>query len=226
MAAGPGRRPVAAIVDVDGTLVDSNYHHALAWHRALRRFGVVREVRRVHRLVGMGGDQLVREAAGEEVERRHGDAIRAAWKERFEATIGEIEIVPGARELLRALRAGGGRPVVLASSSPAEHVDHYLGLLGARDLVDAWTTADDVDRTKPEPDLVEVALAKAGGVPAVMVGDSIWDCEAARRAGLEALAVLTGGFCRGELEAARAAAVFDSLDELAARIGETPLRGG
>jgi HAD superfamily hydrolase (TIGR01509 family) len=214
---------VAAIVDVDGTLVDSNHQHVLSWYRALRRFGVVRELRRLHRLVGMGGDQLVRAAAGEEVDRRHGDEIRAAEKTLFEEMLDEVAPVPGSRELLEALRAGGDRPVVLASSSPANQVDRYLDLLGARDLVEGWTTADDVDRTKPEPDLVEVALAKAGGGPAVMIGDSIWDCEAASRAGLETLAVLTGGFCRDELEAAGAIAVADSLEELVAGLGETPL---
>lgn len=226
MAPRPDDRLPAAIVDVDGTLVDSNHQHVLSWYCALRRFGVVQEARRLHRLVGMGGDQLVRAAAGEEVDRRHGDEIRAAEKALFEEMLDEVAAIPGSRELLLELRAGGERPVVLASSSPANQVDHYLDLLGARDLVDGWTTADDVDRTKPEPDLIEVALARAGGGPAVMVGDSIWDCEAARRAGLDAVAVLTGGFCRQDLEAAGAAAVFDSLDELAGGLGETPLGGG
>jgi HAD superfamily hydrolase (TIGR01509 family) len=225
MAPAPGGRPVAAIVDIDGTLVDSNHQHVISWYRALRRFGVVCELRRLHKLVGMGGDQLVQAAAGEEVDRRHGDEIRAAEKALFEEMLDEVAAIRGARELLQALRAGGERQVVLASSSPANQVDHYLDLLEARDLVDGWTTADDVDRTKPDPDLVEVALAKAGGGPAVMIGDSIWDCEAAGRAGLETLAVLTGGFCRDELEAAGAIAVADSLEELAERIGETPLGG-
>lgn len=132
--------------------------------------------------------------------------------------------LPRATELLRLLHESG-RAAVLATSAQQRQVGDYLDLLGARGLVDAWTTADDVEATKPEPDLVEAALAKAGGGPAVPIGDSTWDCVAARRAGRETVAVLTGGFSREELLGARAVAVHASLDELIDHLGDAPLGG-
>lgn len=218
------RRPglPAAIVDIDGTLVDTNHHHAVAWYRALRAHGVVRELWRIHRHIGMGGDQVVAALAGEEVERELGDAIRAHEREGYGAMIEEVSPLPGARGLLERL-ARDDREVVLASSAKAEEVEHYLDLLGARDLVDAWTTAADVDATKPAPDLVEAALARTSGGPAVMIGDTTWDCIAAARAGVPAVAVLTGGFSEADLRAAGAVAVHATLDELAGSLREPPL---
>lgn len=213
----------AAIVDIDGTLIDSSYQHAIAWYRALRGFGVTEEVWRLHRLIGMGGDQIVERVAGADVERERGDAIRAAEGERYAEMIDEVVPLGGARELLEALSARM-RSVVLASSGKAGEVDHYLDLLGARDLVDGWTTAADVDATKPEPDLIEAALEKAGGGPAVMIGDATWDCEAAGRAGIPCVAVLTGGIGAGELVAAGAAAVFHTLPDLTEHLGDPPFR--
>ena len=225
MPAQDSSGPPAAIIDIDGTLVDSNYQHALAWYRALRVFGVTRELWRLHRLIGMGGDHLVEEIAGAELEARHGDAIRDAEQRRFRELIDEVAALPRASELVRTL-ADGGRAVVLASSAQAWQVDHYLDLLDVRDALTGWTTADDVDRTKPDPDLVQAAWKTAGGGAAVMIGDSTWDCEAARRAGMDTIAVLTGGFGRDELIEAGAAHVFDSLDDLADRLDETPLTRG
>ncbi len=220
---GPSGSP-AAIVDIDGTLVDSNYQHALAWYRALREFGITRELWRLHRLIGMGGDHLVEEIAGADVEARHGDAIREAEQRRFRELMDEIAPLPRAAELVRALGAGG-RSVVLASSAQTWQVEHYLDLVGVRDDVAGWTSADDVDRTKPDPDLVEAARAKAGDGGAVMIGDSTWDCAAAGRAGIATVAVLTGGFSREELTEAGAAVVFDSLGALIDNLEETPLAG-
>jgi len=209
---GPGRGATAALVDIDGTLVDSNYQHALAWYRALRRHGVTCEVRVLHHLIGMGGDQIVTTVAGVEVERRDGDAIREAEKEAFRAMIDEVVPLADARRLLETL-AARARAVVLSSSAKPEEAEHYIDLLDARDLIDGWTTAEDVDATKPAPDLIEAALEKAGGVPAIMIGDSTWDCRAAARAGLSTVTVLTGGYCREELLASGAVAVFDTLGD-------------
>ena len=103
-------------------------------------------------------------------------------------------------------------------------MDHYLELLDARGIVDDWTTAGDVESTKPEPDLVHAAMEKAGEDDAVMVGDSTWDCIAAGRAGIETVAVLTGGFSEQELLDAGAACVFESIEDLRGRLSETPLR--
>jgi HAD superfamily hydrolase (TIGR01549 family) len=214
--------PPAAILDVDGTLVDTNYHHAIAWYRAFRQHGVILPVWRLHRHIGMGGDQLVAAVAGDHVESEKGDEIRAAEKALYLTLIEEVEPFPGARELIVDLKERG-HAVVLASSAKENEVDHYLDLLDARELADGWTTSTDVEATKPEPDLVVAAVEKAGGGHAVMVGDSTWDCESARRAGLATIGVLTGGFSREELLAAGAATVLESIEELRERLADTPL---
>ncbi|MBD0348082.1 MAG: HAD family hydrolase [Thermoleophilia bacterium] len=212
----------AAILDLDGTLVDTNYHHAVAWYRAFRQHGVVLPVWRIHRHVGMGGDQLVPALAGERFAEEHGDDVRAAESALYLALIEEVEPLEGAREFVSILKERG-HTVVLASSAKQRELDHYLDLLSARELADDWTSSADVEATKPAPDLVLAALEKAGGGQAVMVGDTTWDVEAARRAGVETIAVMTGGFAEQELRAAGAAAVFASLPELSERLDETPL---
>lgn len=205
-----------AILDVDGTLVDTNYHHAIAWHRALRAHDHSVQMWKVHRHIGMGGDQILDALIGEEAAAEHGDAIREAEAEAYKELIGEVEPMAGARELLQRLREEGAT-TILASSAKQEEVDHYLDLLDARELIDDWTTSADVERTKPEPDLVHAALEKAGGDgsgPAVMVGDSVWDVKAATAAEVPTLAVLTGGFSEAELREAGATQVVESIDEL------------
>ena len=215
--------PPAALLDVDGTLVDTNYHHALAWFRAFRRHGVVLPLWRIHRHIGMGGDQLVGAVAGEDVERERGDGIREAEGELYKELIDQVEPLEGARELVEAL-VDRRHAVVLVSSAKAHEVDHYLDLLDTKELLAGWTTSADVEATKPEPDLVHAGLDKAGGGPAVMVGDSTWDIESGRRAGVETIAVLTGGYSEAELRGAGAVAVFHSLPALCERLDETPLR--
>jgi HAD superfamily hydrolase (TIGR01509 family) len=205
--------PRAAILDVDGTLVDTNYQHAVAWQRALHRHRYFVPAWRIHRHIGMGGDQLVAAVAGDEAEERCGDAVREAEGELYRELIDEVVPLEGARELIVAL---GERfdSVVLASSAKEDEIDHYLDLLDAREVADDWTTSADVEATKPEPDLVHAALDKAGAETGVMIGDTAWDVEAAGRAGLSAVAVLTGGFGAAELRDAGAAAVFESVAEL------------
>jgi HAD superfamily hydrolase (TIGR01509 family) len=176
----------------------------------------------IHRHIGMGGDQLVAALAGEGFDERHGDDVRAAEKALYTSLMPEVQPLPGARELLEALRARG-HTIVLASSAKPEELQHYLELLGAHEVIDAWTDSSDVERTKPEPDLVRAAIEKAGGGPAVMVGDSTWDCEAAKRAKVETIGVLTGGFCDSELRDAGAVVVFRSLPELCDGLEDTPL---
>ena len=214
--------PPAAILDIDGTLVDTNYHHAIAWYRAFHQHGVVLPIWRIHRHIGMGGDHLVEALGGERLEEEKGEGIRAAEKVLYAELIGEVEPLEGARSLLEDLK-GQGHAVVLASSAKEDEVEHYLELLDARELADGWTTSADVEATKPEPDLVQAAIDKAGGGEAVMVGDSTWDCEAAKRAGIETVAVLTGGFSEAELRDAGAVAVYHSIDDLRESLGETPL---
>jgi HAD superfamily hydrolase (TIGR01549 family) len=213
---------VAAILDVDGTLVDTNYQHAIAWYRAFRAHGFVLPLWRIHRHIGMGGDQLVPALIGEDEADEHGEAIRDTEKGRYTELIGEVEPLARARDLIEEVKRRG-HPAVLASSAKAEEVDHYLDLLDARDLADGWTTSADVEQTKPEPDLIVAALEKAGGGDAVMVGDSTFDCEAAERAGIPTLAVLTGGFSEQELRDAGAVTVYESIEQLLGRLDETPL---
>ena len=145
--------PLAAILDIDGTLVDTNYHHAIAWFRALRQHGHVVPIWRIHRHIGMGGDKLIAALLSDEVEAREGADIRAAEAALYLTFIEEVEPLRGARALMEDLR-DRGRQVVLASSAKADEVDHYLDLLDARSLADSWTTAADVEQTKPAPDLV------------------------------------------------------------------------
>jgi HAD superfamily hydrolase (TIGR01549 family) len=214
--------PPIAVLDVDGTLVDTNYHHAIAWYRAFRQHELTLPVWRIHRHIGMGGDQLVAALAGQRVEDRQGDSIRASETALYADLIGEVQPLADARRLMELLD-GRGHRLVLASSGKRDEVDHYLDLLDARDLVEAWTTSADVERTKPDPDLVVTAIDKVGGGKAVMVGDSTFDCQAAARAGVPTLAILTGGFSEQELREAGAASVFESLSELCEHLDETPL---
>jgi HAD superfamily hydrolase (TIGR01549 family) len=213
-----------AILDVDGTLVDSVYHHALAWHRAFRRCGTVVPVWRVHRHIGMGGDQLVAAVCDDAFEAERGDEVRETEVECFEPMIEEVRPLEGARELLEELGRRGHR-LVLASSAKEHELEHYLDLLDVRDLADGWTSSADVDATKPDPDLVQTALEQVGGAPAVMVGDSTWDCEAAGRAGVPVIGLLTGGFGEAELADAGAEPVFESLPILREGLDRTPLTG-
>jgi phosphoglycolate phosphatase-like HAD superfamily hydrolase len=214
----------AAILDVDGTLVDTNYHHVIAWYRAFRKHGVTPEIWRIHRHIGMGGDQLVAAVAGDEVEERLGDDIRGAEGEIYMGMIDEIGAFRGATELVGELREVADA-VILASSAKEDEVDRYLDLLDARGVATDWTTSADVEATKPQPDLVQAAMDKAGTDSALMIGDTSWDCEAAKRAAIPAVAVITGGFAAAELREAGAKAVFRGLAELRAALTELPVIG-
>jgi HAD superfamily hydrolase (TIGR01549 family) len=211
-----------AIFDVDGTLVDTNYHHALAWFRALRRFDITRPMWRLHRGIGMGGDLFVAAVAGREVEEAHGDDLRKAWAEEFDQLIGEIQPFEGAHELLAEVKERGFR-LVLASSGKTEHVETFLDLIDGKPLADAWTTSDDVAKSKPEPDIVSAALAKVQGASGIMVGDSVYDAQAAAKINIPTLAVRTGGFSVGELQEAGVLQVFDSLVAFRNALDGTPL---
>jgi HAD superfamily hydrolase (TIGR01509 family) len=215
-----------AILDIDGTLVDTNYQHAVAWFRAFRRHGIVLPVWRIHRHIGMGGDQMVGALTDDQTERDRGDEIRETESKVYRELIEEVETMESSRELIEELRRRG-HTVILASSAKDWEVDHYLELLGARSLADGWTTSADVEATKPHPDLVHAALERAGGrdaADAVMVGDTPWDVRAADGAGVRTIAVLTGGFSEDELTDSGALAVFESVADLCSALDETPLR--
>jgi HAD superfamily hydrolase (TIGR01509 family) len=215
--------PRAAILDIDGTLVDTNYQHALAWYHAFRQNDIILPIWRIHRAIGMGGDQFVPHLIGEERAEEVGEDVKAAEKPLYLAMIEQVEPFEGARDFIVELKESG-HTVVLASSAKANELDHYLDLLDVRDVVDAWTSSADVEQTKPEPDLVNAALEKAGtDVEAVMVGDTPWDVEAAKKAGIDTIAVMTGGFGADELDEAGALAVYDSIVELREKLDDTPL---
>jgi HAD superfamily hydrolase (TIGR01549 family) len=211
----------AALLDVDGTLVDTNYHHAIAWYRAFRSHGIALPVWRIHRHIGMGGDQLVPSLVPG-IEQDLHEAIEETRSERYAELLDEVQAFDQAHELIEELLQRE-ITVVLASSSPQDELDHYLDLLDARDLADAWTTKDDVDATKPEPDLVLAALEKAGTREAAMVGDTPWDVSAASKAGIPTVCVVTGGFSRAELLEAGATVVYESVEQVRENLDETPL---
>ncbi|MCW2740371.1 MAG: family hydrolase [Blastococcus sp.] len=217
--------PTIAVVDVDGTLVDSNYQHAIAWYRALRGLGETFPIWRIHRLIGMGGDQLLPALAGDEVEARIGDEAREQQGKEVDQLLSEIAPLPGARDLLLAIKERGHR-LVLASSGQQKHVDFALDLLDARGIADAWTSSADAEATKPAPDLLQVALKKLGApadAASIMIGDSIFDVQAAKAAGMPAIAVRSGGFGDDELRDAGAIAIYDTPGDLMAALDETDL---
>ena len=208
------------VLDVDGTLVDTNYQHAIAWHRAFREHGYRVAIWEIHRHIGMGGDQLVGSLVGEEAEDADGNELRDAHGEAYGKLIGEVEAMTGASELIAELDDAGAT-VILASSAQSDEVDAYIKLLDAKDRIAGATTSSDAERTKPHPELVETALDKYGsGGPALMIGDSTWDVKAAEAAKVPTLALLTGGFSEAELREAGAVEVVREIEALRERGAE------
>jgi HAD superfamily hydrolase (TIGR01509 family) len=207
----------AVLLDIDGTLIDSNPLHMLAWQRAFRRLGRHEEGNRVLHLMGMGGDKLAPEVLGdappELIER-----AKDLWIEEYsrKGLVEHAEPLPGAVELLQELRRRGVK-VALASSGEQADIDRYLSLLGGRESFDELVSSNDVEATKPEPDIFALALEKLGNpARAVVIGDTVWDIEAASAIQLPCVGVLTGGIERSALEEAGAAGVYaDAADVLA-----------
>lgn len=207
-------RATAVLFDIDGTLTDSTYHHALAWHRAFTRLGDPPPMWRLHRAIGMGGDRLVAEVAGPEAEEQHGDKLRDSWREEYVELRAEVRPLPGAADLVRHV-ADQGMRTALASSGDPEFSHEAVELLGIGDRVDVLTTSDDADASKPEPDLVRVTLDRLEGVErAVLVGDTPYDVRSALGAGIGCVALLTGGYSRAELLGAGALLVAESPADL------------
>ena len=213
----------AVLFDIDGTLVDSNYLHVHAWQRAFAEVGLPVETWRIHRSIGRDGSALVDELsahAADDVQTRLTD-LHTRY---YEAGAALLTTLPGARPLLQRV-ADSDLQVVLATSAPDNELALLRSTLDCDDLVSAITSSQDVEEAKPRPDIVEVAMDKAGvtAAHAVFVGDTVWDVEAARRAGVACIGVLSGGVSRGELEDAGAAAVFDNADDLLAHFGDSPI---
>jgi phosphoglycolate phosphatase-like HAD superfamily hydrolase len=215
-----GRLRPGVLFDVDGTLVDTNYLHTLAWSRAFHDAGEWAPMNAIHRLVGMGGDQLVANVLGHE-----SPLATKRRPVRYRELGGDIRIFPGARNLLWRVH-DLGVAVVLATSAPADELDVQLGLLDAEGAIDAKTTADDVASSKPAPDVLRAAM-QAGGVDparALVVGDSVWDVQAARGAGVGCVGVETGGFSSHELGEAGALHVYRDVQEILDQLMTGPLR--
>jgi HAD superfamily hydrolase (TIGR01549 family) len=211
-ASGPASSG-AVLFDIDGTLLDSTYHHALAWHRAFTRCDIAVPLWKVHRAIGMGGDRLVAHVAGDDVEKEHGDELRDGWEQEYAEVVAEVRPLPGASELIRKL-AGEGYVVALASSGKKGFSEDAVKTLDVGDEVHTLTTADDAEESKPEPDILSSTLNRLDVERAAFVGDTPYDVEAADRLGLRTVAVLTGGFSRAELEDAGAAMVVEALTEV------------
>ena len=213
----------AVLFDVDGTLVDTNYLHVLAWRRVFLEHGEPEVTcARIHRLVGMGTDELLEELFG-----RPRPELKDERARQFAALTAEIRAFPRAGDLLRALHERGLR-VVLATSAEKSDLEALLKAIDADDAIDAVTSSGEVDNAKPSPELFCVALEQAGTAAeeTVVVGDTVWDIEAAARAGLPCVAVTSGGISRAELEAAGAVAVYEDAGDLLDNLAESPLLGG
>jgi len=216
--------PDTVLLDVDGTLVDSNYHHVVAWRHAFALHGVDVPAARIHRAVGMGGDRLVAAVAGDDVERRAGDAVREAWEAGYDALLHQVRPLPGAADLVRAC-AGAGAQVVLASSGKTKHLDAARALLDVDDHLAGVTTSDDVDSSKPAGDIFAVALRSVGGRSGVVVGDTPWDARAADAVAMPCVLLRTGGFCDEDLRREHpVVALLDTPAALAGRVGDLLLR--
>lgn len=203
----------SVLFDIDGTLVDSTYQHALSWSRAFASVDIDVPVWRLHRSIGMGGDRLVPAIGGPEVEADLGDTLRERESELFEPMRNEVRPLPGAKDLLASLRQKGF-VVGLASSGSEEDAQFAIDLLGAANLVDQVISSSEVSTSKPSPDVVAVAREKLGADYAAMVGDAVYDVHAAAAAGLPCVAVRTGGFGIAELTGVGAVLVVDDLSEL------------
>jgi len=213
----------AVLFDLDGTLVDTNYPHVLAWFRAFRQERHRVTMTDIHRRIGMGSDRLL-DALLPERDRDRDDVLTAAHSEHYAGFAGLIQPLPGARDLVREV-ARRGAQVVLATSAPADELRALRQALDVDECLSAVTSSADAESSKPAPDIVEVALDRSGVAPgrAVLVGDTRWDVLAAARSGLPCVAVLTGGIGRGELTDAGAVAVYDGPRDLLAGIDGSPL---
>ena len=213
----------AVLFDIDGTLVDSNYHHVYAWCRAFTDVGIAVEAWRIHRCIGMDGSTLLAtlaEDADDETRARAKDLNSRYYKE----SASLLRPLPGARELLEAVEKLGVQ-VVLATSAPDDELAILRDVLDCDHLVSAMTSSEDVDTAKPQPDIINVALERAGveAAHAVFVGDAVWDVEACKRAGVVAVGVLSGGVSKCELEEAGAHQVFEDAIDLCQHLDDTPI---
>jgi HAD superfamily hydrolase (TIGR01509 family) len=213
----------AALFDIDGTLVDSNYLHVDAWARAFRDAGATVDTWRIHRSIGMDGGKLLDTLLSDsDAATRH--RAQELHGQYYLPMADRLRPFDGAGDLLRELARRGCR-VVLATSAPEGELEKLRSVLKLEDAIDVVTSSEDVDTAKPSPDIVHVALERAGvdASEAVMVGDTVWDMTAAKNAGVTSIGVLSGGVSAEELRAAGAVAVFADVADLLDNLAGSPL---
>ncbi|SEB44265.1 haloacid dehalogenase superfamily, subfamily IA, variant 3 with third motif having DD or ED/haloacid dehalogenase superfamily, subfamily IA, variant 1 with third motif having Dx(3-4)D or Dx(3-4)E [Paramicrobacterium humi] len=213
----------AALFDIDGTLVDSNYLHVEAWSHAFAEVGVEIDEWRIHRSIGMDGDTLLETLLGDAVD-EHADTVKELHSKYYRDMRPRLRAFDGARDLLRDL-SERDVDVVLATSAQPEELGMLREVLDAEKFIAQFTASSDVKEAKPRPDIFEVALQKVGAAASasVVVGDTVWDVEAASRAGLPCIGVLSGGVSRAELDDAGAVAVYADVAELHEQLEASPL---
>lgn len=219
--------PNAIIFDIDGTLVDSNDLHASCWVETFDHFGIDISFEKVRGQIGKGGDQLLPALLSAKVIEEKGGAIQAFRGALFERTyMPQVRPFPGVKRLFERIKAEGS-VIVLASSGQKDEVDQHIAVLGIADLIEAATTADDAESSKPAPDIFEAALArlsKADRTGALVIGDTPYDAEAAGKAGLRSIGLLCGGFSEQDLRAAGCFDVFQDPEDLLANFETSPLK--
>ena len=217
----------AVLIDVDGTLIDSNEAHARAWADVLRRHGWADITwQQIMPLIGMGGDKLLPEITGIDIESARGKALAEERTEHFSVSYAPtLRAFPRVREFFETLRDRGLKRVI-ATSAGEDELGELLERAGIADLVSRETTSDDAEGSKPDPDIIHAALGKAGvrASEAVMIGDTPYDVAAAKRAGVQVIAVRSGGW--GDTELRAADAIYADVGELLARIDDSPLGRG
>lgn len=214
------------VLDIDGTLIDSNDAHARAWVDVGREFGREIDFRHVRRLIGMGGDKVLPEVAGLEEETEEGQRMKARRGEIFrERYLPHLQPFPRARDLLRRFR-DDGYALVVATSASREDMDALLDRAGIHDLIEEKTSSADAEESKPDPDIVQAALKSAEAAPgeALMLGDTPYDVQASGRAGVPCVALRCGGWGDGDLRGA--VAVYDDPADLLARYAGSPFARG
>ena len=211
------------ILDMDGTLVDTNESHAQTWMEALEAFGYEVPIEVIRPLIGQGGDKILPRLTGMAEDSEVGKKIAAHRSELFEKRyLGAVKAFPKTRELVERLQ-NAGLKVVIASSSRRDHLDRLIDAAGIGDLIDSATSASDVDESKPDPDVIEAALGKLGIAPeqVLMIGDTPYDVEAAARVGVRTIALRCGGWNDENLTGA--VAVYADPAALLADIEASPV---
>jgi HAD superfamily hydrolase (TIGR01509 family) len=218
-------RPTGVLLDVDGTLVDSNDSHARAWVEALAEAGVAVEFATVRRLIGKGGDKLLPEVSGIDAESDEGKAVSKRRGEIFQKKyLPGLKPFPGAKELLARMRRAG-LELAVASSAKKDELKGLLRVCGADEFIEASTSSDDAESSKPDPDIVHAALGRLGRPPGkvILLGDTPYDVEAAGRAGVRVVALRCGGW--GDADLKGAVRVYDDPADLLARFDDSPFAG-